>query len=313
MRAAGADRGARAAPAVLEIWQPALGLCAINARSKPRKPAKLFVGKNLLCISRSDRIPVPGGPPEEAEEDEETEADDAEDTPPTKDVLRGISAKSRQSLAKLLSVLEWGGMGESLHVTLTYWKDWPRTKAQLQQEKKRIKRTLGQFGCGIWRLEYQERGAPHWHVLLWVQGRDAEQVIQLIQWWWAGDCAHSSRWANSHPQGVYVTRGTEVKSTWYLAMHAAKGEQSPLIAVGRWWGFINRADLLQGRNIAEEGEISAREHIWWARLYRRATGCKVRQQADERGIRPNGFTWFLPRSNYLASQNWIAKTVAAGD
>jgi hypothetical protein len=103
-------------------------------------------------------------------------------------------------------------------------------------------------------------------------------------------------------------------------MHAGKEEQSPVFAVGRWWGFINRGEVLLGRNISEEGEISSWERIWWARLYRRSTGYKIRQAAglglpterNPAAIGPMGMNWYLARSNHLTAHNFCSMAAAQG-
>jgi hypothetical protein len=80
-------------------------------------------------------------------------------------------------------------------------------------------------------------------------------------------------------------------------MHAAKREQSPAFSVGRWWGFINRARLLAAQDLHNTGNVSERERVWWARLYRRSTGGKVRQG--------QGLSWFLPRLSQTVASRWI--------
>lgn len=235
--------------------------------------------------------------------------------------LRGMSARSSVNVAKVLSSLDWAKNGECIHVTATYWKEWPRSKGDLADEKAAMVRDIGRHvECGIWRLEYQRRETgqekrereaakrprrkgqgslyvPHWHFLLWLGGRQLDHVATWLHRWWAEFAPNPSEHA------VEITSGDQARGTWYLAMHAAKREQSPPFAVGRWWGYINRDALLGAQDLHERGEVHERERVWWARLYRRSTGCKTRNQ--------QGLSWFLPRRYQDAVAAWIRDHIDA--
>jgi len=84
-------------------------------------------------------------------------------------------------------------------------------------------------------------------------------------------------------------------------MHAAKREQSPPFAVGRWWGYVNRSRLLEAQDIHETVVSEERERVWWVRLYKRHTSGKVREG--------KGFSWFLPRSAQTVAFGWIQQRI----
>ncbi|HWA10509.1 MAG TPA: hypothetical protein VG838_13770 [Opitutaceae bacterium] len=216
----------------------------------------------------------------------------------TKRELRGMSAKSSLSIARVLSSLDWDKHGECVHCTLTYWKKWPRTKDELAAEKSLLVARFGERAeCGIWRLEFQSRAAgkvPHWHVLVWLSGRSRSGFERWLRQWWKRAAANSSDY------GVKLTQG-DGRASWYLSMHASKRAQSPPFAVGRWWGYVKREVLLSAQDLHNGGEISDRERVWWARLYRRSTGCKVRHEM--------GFSWFLPRAWQWAASEWVRSTI----
>lgn len=288
-------------------------LAAIRRHSAP----------NLVILSRAAEPPI-SRLRETAENEPETDAQ-AETAETggsgTKRELRGMSAKSALAVARVLSSLDWAKNGECLHVTATYWKQWPADKEALGSEKANIVAVLGRHvEAGIWRLEYQRRETPaekqarkaakrrrkkgegslyvpHWHFLLWLGLRPSEVFQAWVREWW-GEFS-----GNTAPNAVAITVGDQARGTWYLAMHAAKREQSPPFAVGRWWGFVNREKLLAAQDLVEEGAVDERARVWWARLFRRATGRKTRYD--------QGFSWFLPRKYQCAVNVWIRDQVEA--
>lgn len=268
---------------------------------------------NLVVLTRAVACPVPslGGDTEPEPSGHEKAGEGDSPAPGNKKEIVGISNQTKLRLARLLSSLDWSRNGECIHVSLTYHLEFPTTKDALAAEKSHLTAQLGSWGCGIWRLEFQERGAPHWHVILWLMGRDREEVVGRIVSWWA---RHSG---NSSEHACTVTPG-DGRAAWYLAMHAAKDEQAPKIAVGRWWGYIRRDEVLKSADMHDHGETVERERVWWARLKRRhGRAAQRRKTADRQAFRTlcrglgvrepkgyvrvtygqhQGFSWFLPRS-----------------
>lgn len=218
-----------------------------------------------------------------------------------------MSRKSSLNLARVLSSLDWLKLGTCIHVTLTYWKVWPSTKVDLALVKQNLSAWFARNADGgIWRLEYQHRAGresrgtgahavPHWHLLLWLGTRDVPEWIDRVRSWWSG------YGDNRHERACHFTLGDQARGTWYLAMHAAKREQAPLFRVGRWWGYVNRASLLGAQDFQSLGEVGEASRVWWSRLYRRATGCRVRNAG--------GFSWFLPRSEQCKVRVWVAQRI----
>jgi hypothetical protein len=272
---------------------------------------------NLVILSRAADPPIARLRRDDdlAEAQEKAPGDLGGSTEGTKRELRGMSAKSSLSVARVLSSLDWAKNGQCIHVTATYWHKWPTSKRDLQLEKQGLVQRLARYvECGIWRLEYQRRETaaekalreamrrprikgqgslcvPHWHWLLWLGGRDLAEFESWLRPWWIDFSGNTSE------RGIEITQGDQARGTWYLAMHAAKREQSPPFAVGRWWGYINREALLAAQDLHETGEITERERVWWARLYRRSTGCRTRNA--------QGISWFLPRAWQCAVDQWV--------
>lgn len=82
--------------------------------------------------------------------------------------ITGFSASSRRRLRLSLMGVEWG-LVDSYWVTLTYhrvwgaeWQEWKRDLRAFHKALDRRFPTLGDY----WRLEFQRRGAPHFHLVL---------------------------------------------------------------------------------------------------------------------------------------------------
>jgi hypothetical protein len=257
---------------------------------RPLGVCRRYQSPHLVILSRASRPPVP----QLVERDEQEKADDvvASVGGGIKREIRGMSSQSSLNLARLLSILDWSKHGQCVHVTLTYAKVFPLTKEELAEVKAAMVRDIGRHvECGIWRLEFQKRGAPHWHLLLWIGNRDAAEFEWWLRGWWAKFSGNASE------HGSMVTSGDQTRARWYIAMHAAKREQSIPFPVGRWWGYVQRDKLLSASDIDSPQEITERERVWWARLYRRFSGAKTRHEA--------GFSWFLPRAAQCAVSVWI--------
>ncbi|MDF9828663.1 hypothetical protein M2447_002791 [Ereboglobus sp. PH5-10] len=274
--------------------------------SRPLAAMRSFQAPNLIILSRAEHPPIPGLA---AEVEPETLPENADlSGKGTKRELRGMSVKSALNIAKVLSSIDWDKNGTCIHASLTYWKTWPRPD-ELAKTKSALVRDLGRhFACGIWRLEYQKRMVPHFHCLLWLgacrefecaeeyEARCKASLDWLVSWW-------KKFSENDSEFAIKITSGDQVRGTWYLAMHAAKREQAPSFAVGRWWGYINRKVLLGAQDMHETGVVDERERVWWARLYRRATGCKTRKNC--------GFSWFLPNASQWKASAWIRDHIEA--
>lgn len=258
---------------------------------KHRGLPAVWSAPNVLILTRSDVPRLPGiAAPSDSEET------DGENEPPLgkKQGLIGISNKSKLSLASLLSSLEWRHHLASVHCTLTYWKEWPKTREGIDRAKMAIAQQFRRLGlCGVWRLEFQQRGAPHFHILAWLGYRwttREDELWQSIHEWW------SSYSGNTSEYGVDFSIA-DGRASWYLAMHSAKSEQAPNIAMGRWWGYIDRKELLKAQRVSKTDTLTEPELTWAKRLYRRSTRCRTRHG--------QGFRWFLPAEAQARMLTWV--------
>ncbi|HET6215336.1 MAG TPA: hypothetical protein VFE14_20895 [Micromonosporaceae bacterium] len=99
------------------------------------------------------------------------------DRPPTRAEITGWSRKSRANMVRAFCEIDYrpmlSGVRNPAMVTLTYPGDWQTVapngaavKAQLQELRHRYRRAWGTDLVAIWKMEFQRRGAPHFHLLM---------------------------------------------------------------------------------------------------------------------------------------------------
>lgn len=134
-------------------------------------------------------------------------------------VITGWSRKSRarmvSSMAELdLAPLLMGGDDPAM-ITLTYPGDWEvvapegeAVKAHLQAFFKRFARAWGRAWVGVWKMEFQRRGAPHFHLLMGVPGGVAraeewtDYQLKLAAWESSGRVGRKPYWRNMPGDGL---------------------------------------------------------------------------------------------------------------
>jgi len=147
-------------------------------------------------------------------------------------------------MTRRLARVDWGAL-PAYFVGLTYHDSWgalpSEWKNDLKAWKKRVKRRLkGAFSGAIWKEEFQERGAPHFHLVLLlnvdIPGLELQAI--LSEAWTAivapGDGEHLEHGCNV--QKVFNATGSGVsKLMSYLCKYISK-EVNTEVATGRMWG-----------------------------------------------------------------------------
>ena len=202
-------------------------------------------------------------------------------SPPThrgggiRDRVRGFSRESRRNLLRRLASINRSAFrtfkGRMIFVTLTYPREYPEDpvlcKRHLKALRKRLQRAYGSFAA-FWRMGIQQRGAWHFHLLLFV-GPSFGPIDKLR-------CFISSSWyevTGKVSQG-HLRAGTRVEAvkkwkqaTSYVERYMAKPEAFPDgLKTGRIWG-IWLEELLPVR--WETVEVSLRDAFRIRRIYRR--------------------------------------------
>ena len=237
-------------------------------------------------------------------EEKEEDADDR-----TRGEVTTFSRKSRANLQRKLATIPNEEVLQALLVTLTYPEDFPIAedyevyKVHLDNFLKSLVR---RGYAAIWVLEFQKRGAPHYHLLVFGHGlerdgsgRDRDSVTRKMELWM---CRRWFEICNTGDQN-HVKAGVTVewprfagKARHYIAKYTSKGtQQAPEgMKVGRYWGVRNESGIPKAEEIVEDmtpiqSKIStrtARRYIQnrtnvagWSRLYRDA--CKKNPEMEK--------------------------------
>jgi hypothetical protein len=189
--------------------------------------------------------------------------------------VRGFSRESRRNLLRRLASINRRAFrafkGRMIFVTLTYPKQYPEDpelcKRQLKALRKRLEREYKSFAA-FWRLGIQQRGAWHFHLLLFV-GSSVGSIDELR-------CFISSSWyeVTGKVSEGHLRAGTRVEAvrkwkeaTSYVERYMAKPEEFPEgLETGRIWGVWN-PKLLPVR--WETVEVNLRDAFRIRRIYRK--------------------------------------------
>jgi hypothetical protein len=187
--------------------------------------------------------------------------------------VAGFSAKSRNRLMRTLGEVRRDCL--PVFVTLTYPFAFPdmaeHFKRDLDNIIKRLARKFPEV-AGVWKLEPQKRGAPHFHLLVW--GASYSELLSFVPQAWyeiagGGDENHL-RWhkgelANSPcVQQIESQRGV----FWYASKYMSKEVGVMFSDWGRWWGVFHRDNLPLGEVVnVEVTEEKAIEFIRYMRRF----------------------------------------------
>lgn len=214
--------------------------------------------------------------------------------------IQGFSARSRLRLMILTASVNYALAGLPVFMTLTYgeWDPDPCVwKEDLRRFLMAVRRTWP-MAWGLWKLEFQKRGAPHFHLLLW----DGPKVQGFRAYYQSGKyrmMPHGrekvpangpvfdfmdKNWGDRHGltriEPVQTVQGVMAYAGKYLGkLEVAEGH------TGRIWGQINRAAWAV--NITES-RVDYREAMRFRRVARkwsqRVNGYKSRNPGQIQGM-----------------------------
>jgi hypothetical protein len=193
-----------------------------------------------------------------------------------RDRVRGFSRTSRTNLLRRLASINRSAFkafkGRIIFVTLTYPKHYPEDpglcKRHLKALRKRLQREYGSLFAAFWRLGIQERGAWHFHLLLFVKPSfgPPDKLRRFI----------SSSWyeVTGMVSEGHLRTGTRVEAvkrwreaTSYVERYMAKPEDFPEgLETGRIWGIWNE-NLLPVQ--WETVQVSLQDAFRIRRVYRK--------------------------------------------
>ena len=197
----------------------------------PKVPAKgsLVIYENSIKFYHPDQKIPHTEPPERIEND-----------------IKNFSASSRKRLFDLFNQINYSSYGIPLFLSLTYHYDDPTNRKSLKEMlrsfHKRLNRALPPFHY-IWKFEYQLRGTPHYHLILFPLNKNenfsCEKFEKIIKQHWlelkSCKCNHCKN---------YAAKVVEVKTIGaaltYIAKEIAKlQERYEEHDLGRIWGRSN--------------------------------------------------------------------------
>ena len=162
--------------------------------------------------------------------------------------IKGFSRPSRRNLLRRLASINRTAFrsykGRVFSVTLTYphvySEDPEACKKHLRALHKRLKRRFGSFS-GFWRLGIQQRGAWHFHLILFVPPSfgSLKELRHFVASSWYEVCGKVSEGhllAGTYVEEIRAWR----KATSYMERYVAKTEEFPEdLQTGRIWGMWN--------------------------------------------------------------------------
>lgn len=171
-------------------------------------------------------------------------------------------------------------LDDSLFITLTYPRDYTSDasewKRHLDVFMKRVARRC-KNPCVIWKLEFQKRGAPHFHLVVlerkfisrsWI----AEAWNKIV----GGGEDHLA--VGTHVMAV--KEGTS--ALWYIAGYLGKQAAPPSGCkwTGRWWGMRGKAAYVCRRAEFPLTDGQFYDFVRFARRYQEARGWRVAREGD---------------------------------
>ncbi len=159
---------------------------------------------------------------------------------------------ARRRMQQLLNSIDRTVAVVPVLITLTYHNEWSEDPAawkdQLDAFRKRLERKYGRFSA-IWRLEYQRRGAPHFHLMCFFWDHASKPgLLALLRMdvgamWWevTGRTSEEHLQAGTRCELPRSWKGANVYLSKYMTKSEtlSPGQASP----GRFWG-VWRSKLL---------------------------------------------------------------------
>lgn len=196
-----------------------------------------------------------------------------------------FSRASRRRLLDLLNSINRREVPLPLFITLTYPSTWPKSprtwKKHLEAFRSRFTRRFGKLPA-VWRLEYQRRGAPHFHLLVFADLEPADLYFWVSKSWFevvgSGDPDHLA--AGTRVERVRSWRGMNAYAAKYMGKleRLDPGQPSP----GRFWGVWYKDELpisFVETSITVEDAYRIRRHM------AKYAGIPLKRYADSRNFK----------------------------
>ena len=251
--------------------------------------------------------------------------------------VKRFSAASRLRFLKLCSKFERKIISDGLFITLTYPDAYPSCKDAKRNFEAFVKRLLRKYpsAAGVWRIELQERGAPHFHLI--IMGVSRIDKNWLSETWAEIYAKHQKvkaalrRYVVDYRAGLvlgplsyeqnefrkHLEVGTQVEKVQshkgamsYASKYAAKSKVAEPDDMGRRWGTfgdidkclapvllfsLRRSQVARLFRVLDAARLAQARKIKDARRRAWAIG-KAKQRSWSRVVRAD--FWFLPPDVY---------------
>jgi hypothetical protein len=184
--------------------------------------ARIEIGPGILRVARRDLNRAEKTAERQTERRlRQAVLDDDDDQLSTRGEISEWSAKSRARMVSTIASLDMREFVDTADqlpamVTLTLPGDWltvapdaPTFKRMLHAFRKRFFRAFGYHIRGLWKLEFQRRGAPHVHIFMRVPftpARDGRGFVKWLSETWADVVGHP----DPEERARHITAGTGV-------------------------------------------------------------------------------------------------------
>jgi len=222
-------------------------------------------------------------------------------------VIAGFSVDARRRLMYLIAGVEREAV-LPLFLTLTYpaiFPDPKTSKRHLDIFIKRLRRAFPGIGL-IWKLEPQERGAPHYHIMTW--GCDLKSLQEFVPLAWfdiagGGDMKHLTWHRGGFDNQHCVQQVNSFRGVWnYAAKYLGKTFDVAGWSdkwTGRYWGVVNQENVPLGELVREEvTKKKAQELIRYMRRFQKST----KKSKKKKKYRSN-----KTRTQFCDADQWIEK------
>lgn len=225
------------------------------------------------------------------------------------------SMSSRNNLRRQLAAVELGAIDRSVFVGITYPAEFPAPeehevyKGHMRAFQMRVRRKYPAVSW-FWKLEFQERGAAHFHLIVFGLGEGDAALVEWENWsknaWYevvgSGD---ERKWGHKF-RGVKSER---VRSrggvVGYLATYLSKDDQTrPGDFTGRYWGKHNESALpMAPLRKSEETDFAA---VKMRRVMRKCMESQVNARRRE-AARKKVVFWAEHGATWMDIEAWLER------
>ena len=156
---------------------------------------------------------------------------------------------------------------------LTYPDEYPVEsevyKSDLEKLIKRLQYRFPEFAC-IWKLEFQKRGAPHYHLFVWGLSIHCRKLIAKLWYEVVGSGDEKHLRAGTSLTKIRSWRGVMSYASKYMGKLETNEQGHP----GRFWGVSGRGCIPW--SAIEEYKVFPGQVVMAMRMMRRYAGIKSR-------------------------------------